>query len=76
MGVKNVYIPLLIPESYITREREHIAGFNPELAAINEVGGERLGERIFIRPTSETIFTDLFRDQLSSYKDLPLLFNQ
>lgn len=69
-------MPLLIPESYIKREKEHVRGFNPELAAINEVGGEKLGERLFIRPTSETIFTDLFRDQLSSYKDLPLLYNQ
>lgn len=76
LGVKNVYMPLLIPESSIKKEQEHVKGFAPELATITQVGGKILQEKLHIRPTSETIFSQLFAEQLSSYQDLPLLFNQ
>lgn len=76
LGVKNVYMPLLIPESSIKKEQEHVKGFAPELATITQVGGKILKEKLHIRPTSETVFTQLFAEQLSSYQDLPLLYNQ
>lgn len=69
-------MPLLIPESSIKKEQEHVKGFAPELATITQVGGKILKEKLHIRPTSETVFTQLFAEQLSSYQDLPLLYNQ
>ncbi|BDX52447.1 proline--tRNA ligase [Metamycoplasma equirhinis] len=76
VGVQNVYLPLLIPESLLTKEKEHLEGFNPELATVTEVGGKKLAEKYFIRPTSETLFGDFFKNEINSYNDLPLIYNQ
>ncbi len=74
-GVRNAYFPLFIPESFFKKEAEHAEGFNPEVAWIDkEVSGE--GERIAIRPTSETIMYDAYSQWIRSYKDLPLKINQ
>ncbi|WP_203341537.1 proline--tRNA ligase [Metamycoplasma hominis] len=75
-GVQNVYLPLLIPESLLQKEKNHVEGFNPELATVTEVGGKKLAEKFFIRPTSETLFADLFKNEVSSYNDLPIIYNQ
>ena len=75
-GVKNVYLPLLIPEFLLQKEKDHLAGFNPELATVTEVGGKKLAEKYFIRPTSETLFGELFKSEVESYNDLPLIYNQ
>ncbi|PWC08853.1 proline--tRNA ligase [Mycoplasmopsis arginini] len=76
LGVKNVNLPLLIPESLLNKEKNHIAGFNPELATVTEVGGKKLSEKFFIRPTSEVLFGDFFKNEVESYNDLPLIYNQ
>ncbi|AZG68596.1 proline--tRNA ligase [Mycoplasma struthionis] len=76
VGVKNVYLPLLIPESLLQKEKDHLEGFNPELATVTEVGGKKLAEKYYIRPTSETLFADLFKNEIGSYNDLPLIYNQ
>ncbi|WP_322949732.1 proline--tRNA ligase [Mycoplasmopsis cynos] len=75
-GVQNVYMPLLIPESLFNLEKEHIAGFNPELATVTQVGDKVLSEKLFIRPTSEVLFADLFKRSINSYNDLPIIYNQ
>ena len=75
-NVKNVYLPLLIPESLLQKEKEHVQGFNPELATITEVGGKKLSEEFYVRPTSETLFGEFFKNELNSYNELPLIFNQ
>ncbi|MCR8612905.1 MAG: proline--tRNA ligase [Mycoplasma sp.] len=75
-GAKNVYLPLLIPESYITKEKDHIEGFAPELATITRVGEVKLDEPIVLRPTSEVLFANLFAKDINSYNDLPLIYNQ
>lgn len=75
-GVQNVYLPLLIPEKLFNKEKDHIAGFNPELATITKVGDKDLDEKVFIRPTSEVLFADLFKNSIESYKDLPMIYNQ
>ncbi|QSF13470.1 proline--tRNA ligase [Mycoplasma sp. Mirounga ES2805-ORL] len=75
-GIQNVYLPLFIPESLFNKEKEHIAGFNPELATVTQVGDKKLEEKIFIRPTSEVLFAELFKNSIDSYKDLPLIYNQ
>jgi prolyl-tRNA synthetase len=75
-GHQNVYFPLLIPESYLRREAEHIEGFAPELAVVTHAGGRDLEEPLVIRPTSETIFGEMMAKWISSYRDLPLLLNQ
>ena len=75
-GVDNAYFPLLIPESYITKEAEHVEGFAPELWTVTHAGGEELGERVVVRPTSETIINTYFSKWIQSYRDLPLLLNQ
>lgn len=75
-GVDNVYFPLFIPESFITREKEHIEGFAPECAVVTHGGGKKLAENLFVRPTSETIIYDTFSDWVHSYRDLPLRVNQ
>lgn len=75
-NVKNVYLPLLIPESLLQKEKEHVQGFNPELATITEVGGKKLSEKFYVRPTSETLFGEFFKNELNSYNELPLIFNQ
>ncbi|MBP6885707.1 MAG: proline--tRNA ligase [Candidatus Pacebacteria bacterium] len=75
-GVQNVYFPLLIPMSYLQREKEHVAGFSPELAVVTHGGGEELAEPLAIRPTSETIMYATFSDWIQSWRDLPLKINQ
>ncbi|HXW44314.1 MAG TPA: proline--tRNA ligase [Streptosporangiaceae bacterium] len=75
-GHQNAYFPLLIPESYLRREAEHIEGFAPELAVVTHAGGKDLDEPLVIRPTSETIFGEMMAKWISSYRDLPLLLNQ
>ena len=76
LGVQNVYLPLLIPESYFKKEAEHVAGFAPEVAWVTEAGGKKLEERLAIRPTSETIMYRTFANWIASYRDLPLKVNQ
>jgi prolyl-tRNA synthetase len=75
-GAENVYFPLLIPESHLRREADHVEGFNPELAVVTHAGGKDLAERLVIRPTSETVFGEFMARWVQSYRDLPLLLNQ
>lgn len=75
-GAENVYFPLLIPESYLKREAEHVEGFSPELAVVTIAGGKELTEPLVIRPTSETVFGEQMARWINSYRDLPLLLNQ
>ncbi len=75
-GVENAYFPMLIPESFIKREKEHIEGFAPELAVVTIGGGEELKERLIVRPTSETIMYDAYSKWIHSWRDLPLEINQ
>jgi prolyl-tRNA synthetase len=75
-GAQNAYFPLLIPESYLRREAEHIEGFAPELAVVTHAGGKDLDEPLVIRPTSETIIGEMMAKWISSHRDLPMLLNQ
>ncbi|MGE4632672.1 MAG: proline--tRNA ligase [Planctomycetota bacterium] len=75
-GHVNAYFPLLIPESFLRKEAEHVEGFSPELAVVTHAGGKELEEPYVIRPTSETIIGDTFSRWIQSYRDLPLLINQ
>jgi prolyl-tRNA synthetase len=75
-GHENAYFPLLIPESYLQREAEHVEGFAPELAVVTHAGGKELEEPLIIRPTSETVIGEMMAKWISSYRDLPLLLNQ
>ncbi|WP_432833658.1 proline--tRNA ligase [Dactylosporangium sp. CA-092794] len=75
-GAQNVSFPLLIPESYLRREAEHVEGFAPELAVVTVGGGKKLDEPVVIRPTSETVFGEYMAKWIQSYRDLPLLLNQ
>ncbi|HZG06721.1 MAG TPA: proline--tRNA ligase [Streptomyces sp.] len=75
-GVENAYFPLFIPQSYLTKEAEHVEGFAPELAVVTHGGGKELEEPVVVRPTSETIINDYFSKWVQSYRDLPLLINQ
>lgn len=75
-GAANAYFPLFIPQSYLTREAEHVEGFAPELAVVTHGGGKELEEPIVVRPTSETIVNEYFSKWVQSYRDLPLLINQ
>ena len=75
-GVKNVSMPVLIPESLLNKEKEHVEGFAPEVAWVTMGGGEELEEKLCIRPTSETIFSTMYAKWLSSWRDLPFLYNQ
>lgn len=75
-GHQNAYFPLLIPESFLKKEQEHVEGFSPELAVVTIGGGAELEERLVIRPTSETIIGYSFANWIQSYRDLPLLINQ
>lgn len=76
VGVRNAYFPLLIPESILSKEKEHIKGFNPEVAWVTMGGDTKLDERLALRPTSETIMYDSYSKWIKSYRDLPLLINQ
>jgi prolyl-tRNA synthetase len=75
-GHQNAYFPLLIPESFLKKEAEHVEGFSPELAIVTIAGGKELEERYVIRPTSETIIGHFFAKWIQSWRDLPLLINQ
>lgn len=75
-GHENAYFPLLIPESLLARESEHIEGFAPEVAWVTQGGGETLTERLAIRPTSEVIIGTMYAQWIQSYRDLPILINQ
>ena len=76
VGGKNVYLPLLIPMSYIEKEKDHVKGFAPELATVTRVGNKELTEPYVIRPTSEVLFGELFSKEINSYNDLPIIYNQ
>lgn len=75
-GHENVYLPMLIPEHLLEKEKEHVSGFAPECAIVTIGGNKDLEEKLYIRPTSETLFCDHFKDILHSYKDLPIKYNQ
>ncbi|MBU9736361.1 proline--tRNA ligase [Diplocloster agilis] len=75
-GVENVYMPLFIPESLLQREKDHVEGFAPEVAWVTHGGMEPLQERLCVRPTSETLFCDMYSNIIQSYRDLPKLYNQ
>ena len=75
-GVENVYLPMLIPENLLQKESDHIEGFAPEVAWVTKGGLETLQEPMCIRPTSETLFCDLWARTVQSYRDLPKVWNQ
>ena len=75
-GVENVSMPVLIPESLLNKEKEHVEGFAPEVAWVTIGGGNDLEEKLCIRPTSETIFDTMYSKWLSSWRDLPYKYNQ
>jgi len=75
-GHQNAYFPLLIPESFLKKEADHVEGFAPELAVVTIAGGKKLEEPYVIRPTSETVIGEAFSRWIQSYRDLPLLINQ
>ena len=76
LGHENVYMPLFIPESLLQKEKDHVEGFAPEVAWVTHGGEEKLEERLCVRPTSETLFCDHFKNIVHSYRDLPKLYNQ
>ena len=75
-GHKNVAMPMLIPEGLMRKEGELVNGFAPEVAWVTEGGSKKLEERLCIRPTSETLFSDYYASVVKSYRDLPLKYNQ
>jgi prolyl-tRNA synthetase len=75
-GHVNAYFPMFIPESYMRKESEHVAGFAPECAVVTHGGGKELEEPLYIRPTSETIIWSMYKKWIKSYRDLPILINQ
>ena len=75
-GVENVYLPLFIPESLLQKEKDHVEGFAPEVAWVTQGGLETLPERLCVRPTSETLFCELYSKIVNSYRDLPKVYNQ
>ena len=75
-GVQNVYMPMLIPESLLQKEKDHVEGFAPEVAWVTHGGLEPLQERMCVRPTSETLFCDFYSRDIHSYRDLPKVYNQ
>ena len=76
IGIKNVYFPLLIPEKFLIKEKEHVKGFAPEVAWVTHTGDSKLNERLAIRPTSEAIMYPSYKKWIRSYRDLPLKLNQ
>ena len=76
LGHENVYMPMFIPESLLQKEKDHVEGFAPEVAWVTHGGTEELEERLCVRPTSETLFCDHFKNIVHSYRDLPKLYNQ
>ncbi len=75
-GHVNAYFPLFIPESFLSKEKEHVEGFAHEFAVVTHGGGKKLEENLIVRPTSETIIYSMFAKWVQSYRDLPLLYNQ
>ncbi|MBQ9801864.1 MAG: proline--tRNA ligase [Clostridia bacterium] len=75
-GHENVYMPMFIPESLLTKEKDHVEGFAPECAWVTFGGENKLTERLAVRPTSETLFCEHFKNVIQSYRDLPKLYNQ
>ena len=75
-GVRNVYMPMFIPESLLEKEKDHVEGFAPEVAWVTHGGLEPLAERMCVRPTSETLFCDFYKNDVHSYRDLPKVYNQ
>ena len=75
-GVENVYMPMFIPESLLEREKDHVEGLAPEVAWVTYGGLNPLQERLCVRPTSETLFCDFYKDEIQSYRDLPKVYNQ
>ncbi len=75
-GHENVYLPMLIPESLLQKEKDHVKGFAPECAWVTHGGNEKLEERLCIRPTSETLFCEHYANIIHSWRDLPKLYNQ
>ena len=75
-GVENVYLPMLIPEGLLQKEKDHVEGFAPEVAWVTHGGTEQLEERMCVRPTSETLFSDFYAKDVHSYRDLPKVYNQ
>ncbi|MFR2466255.1 MAG: proline--tRNA ligase, partial [Clostridia bacterium] len=75
-GHENVYMPMFIPESLLQKEKDHVAGFAPEVAWVTQGGSETLTERLCVRPTSETLFCEHYAKIINSYRDLPKLYNQ
>src|SRR5213595_1699109 len=75
-GHQNAYFPLFIPESFLQKEAKHVEGFAPEVAVVTYGGGSKLEEPLVVRPTSETIIWNTYRNWIQSYRDLPLLINQ
>ena len=76
IGLKNVYFPLLIPESLLKKEAQHLKGFSPEVAWVTQAGNTELKERLAIRPTSETIMYESYSKWIRSWRDLPMRYNQ
>ncbi|MCR5283679.1 MAG: proline--tRNA ligase, partial [Lachnospiraceae bacterium] len=75
-GVENVYLPLFIPESLLEKEKDHVEGFAPEVAWVTHGGLAPLQEKLCVRPTSETLFCDFYKNEIQSYRDLPKVYNQ
>ncbi len=75
-GVENVYMPMFIPESLLNKEKDHVEGFAPEVAWVTHGGLNPLQERLCVRPTSETLFCDFYKNIIQSYRDLPKVYNQ
>ena len=75
-GVQNVYLPMFIPESLLQKEKDHVEGFAPEVAWVTHGGLAPLPERLCVRPTSETLFCDFYKNDIHSYRDLPRVYNQ
>ncbi len=75
-GHENVSMPMFIPESLLQKEKDHVEGFAPEVAWVTHGGTEKLAERLCVRPTSETLFCDHYKDIIQSWRDLPKLYNQ
>ena len=76
LGHENVYMPMFIPEGLLQKEKDHVEGFAPEVAWVTHGGGEQLSERMCVRPTSETLFCEHYKNIIHSYRDLPKLYNQ
>ncbi|MBE5850487.1 MAG: proline--tRNA ligase [Lachnospiraceae bacterium] len=75
-GVENVYLPMFIPESLLEKEKDHVEGFAPEVAWVTQGGLQPLQEKMCVRPTSETLFCDFYKNEVHSYRDLPKVYNQ